>query len=122
MKRIVRVVLLVMLFAALPLRGYPAALMALCGGFHDGGTAAAEHVRESGDEHRHEPSDNGGGILTHAASVCSVCASCCASAGLAPRLIQGVMFQPPGAFRIPFLDYRFSGFVPESLDRPPLVS
>jgi len=117
-----RTLLFALLVAALPLRGYAGVLMALCEGHHGGVAAAHEHVHEHDDEHHHETHGSGGENPAHAASACSVCASCCAGAGLAAQLIQGVEFQPPGSLRIPFLDHRFSVFVAEHLDRPPLAS
>jgi len=120
-KSVLRTLLFVLLVAALPLRGYAGVLMALCEGHH-GGAAAHEHVHEHEESHHHETDDGDAGNAAHAASACSVCASCCAGAGLAAQLTQEVVFQSPGTFRIPFLDHRFSVFVPEHLDRPPLVS
>lgn len=121
MKRASRLILFAMLLAALPLRGYAGVLMALCESHHGGAATAQEHVHEHGDSHH----DSGDDVESpsHAASVCSICASCCASAGLAAQSMQlGVVFQPPGTNRIPFLDRQVSGFVPEHLDRPPLAS
>jgi hypothetical protein len=121
-KPVFRTFLFVLLLAALPLRGTAGVLMALCEGHHGGAAAAHEHAHEHGDDHQHEADDGGAGNPTHAASVCSVCAACCAGAGLATQLIQEIVFQPPGTIRIPFFDHRFSVFVPEHLDRPPLAS
>ena len=122
MKSVLRALLFVLLVAALPLRGYAGVLMALCEGHHGGADAAHEHVHEHDNGHHHEADDSGDGNPSQAASVCSVCSSCCAGAGLATQLIPGVEFQSPGSFRIPFFDHRFSVFVPEHLDRPPLAS
>jgi hypothetical protein len=120
-KVVARIALFAILLAAVPLRGYSAVLLTLCDGHH-AGAAAQEHAHEHADANHHHSSDDGIGSPAHAASMCSVCSSCCAGASLAPQLIQGVVFQPPGTLRIPFVGYRFSGFVPERLDRPPLVS
>jgi hypothetical protein len=120
-KSVLRTLLFALLVAALPLRGTAGVLMALCEGHHGGTTPAHEHVHEHGDDHHHEAGEAGANT-EHSASVCSICASCCASAGLAAQLIQEVVFQPPGTIRIPFFDHRFSVFVPEHLDRPPLAS
>jgi hypothetical protein len=120
-KRICRIVLLVLLLAALPIRGYGGALMSLCEMHHGGASAAQEHAHEHGDDH-HDDADGSSGVPTHAASVCSVCASCCAGASLAPDAPRVVVLQSPGSDRIAFFDRRSSGFVPEHLDRPPLAS
>ena len=119
MKRASRIILLVMLLAALPLRGYAGVLMALCESGHGGAPVAEEHAHEHGDSH-HSDAAGGAGSPSHAASVCSVCASCCASAGLAPETNQGVVFQAPDTDRIPFFGHQVSGFDPDHLDRPPL--
>jgi hypothetical protein len=120
-KHAARIALLVVLLAALPLRGYAGVLMALCEGHHGGAAAVQEPAHEHGESHHHASSDDGSGIPTHAASVCSVCASCCAGAGLAAPSVQGVVIQPPGTSRISSLDRQVSVFVPEHPDRPPLA-
>ena len=121
MKHAARIALFAVLLAALPLRGYAGVLMALCEGHHGGAAAVEAHASEHGDSHHHEASDEGTGTPAHAASVCSVCASCCAGAGLASPSAQRVVIQPPGTSRISFVDRQVSGFVPEHLDRPPLA-
>lgn len=121
MKGAIRIALLVMLLAALPLRGYAEVLAALCGPHHGGAAAAQEHVHEHGDG-LHQESGDDGGVPVHAASVCSICASCCAGASLAPDAPQGAVFQAQGSDRVAFLDRRAAGFVPAQLDRPPLAS
>lgn len=122
MKHAARIALLALLFAALPLRGYAGVLMALCEGQHGGTAASQAHAHEHGDsQHDDSPSEDSGNP-SHAASVCSVCASCCASAGLAPAAQHLAVVQHPDSRRIAFFDRRPSGFVPEHLDRPPLAS
>jgi hypothetical protein len=120
MKRAARIVLLAMLLAAVPLRGYAGVLMALCESHHGGAALAEGHAHERGDSQHHD-TDEGDGGPSHAASVCSICASCCAGAGLAPAASHGIAFQAPDSDRIPFLNRQVSGFVPEHLDRPPSV-
>ncbi len=123
MRHAVRIALFALLLAALPLRGYAGVLMALCEGQHGGtGTSQEQHAHEHDDSHHHEAPGGDSGNPSHAASLCSVCASCCASAGLAAPSSLGVVFQPPGTTRITILVRQISGFVPEHLDRPPLVS
>ena len=118
-KRAARIALFALLLAALPLRGYAGVLMSLCEAQHGGAAASGEHAHELGDDHHHDSGD--GDSASHAASVCSLCASCCAGAGIAPEAARGTVFQAPVSDRIPFLDRRVSGFVPEHLDRPPLA-
>ena len=117
-KRTARIALLALLLVALPLRGYGGVLMDLCEAHHGGGIASEAHVHENADGHSHSSGD--GDHASPAASICSLCASCCAGAVLAPEMIRGVAFQTPSNIRIPFLNRLVSGFVPEQLDRPPL--
>lgn len=119
--RLSRILLVVVLVAALPLRSYAGVLTALCESHHGGATVAEEHMHEHPDGHHHD-SDEGAGGSSHAASVCSVCASCCAGASLAPDTPRVVMVPSPVSDRIAFFDRRTSGYVPEHLDRPPLTS
>lgn len=122
MKHAARIALLALLLAALPLRGYAGVLMALCEGNHGGASISQEHAHEHDDSHHHEAPSGEPGNSSPAASVCSVCASCCASAGLAAPSSLGVVYQPPVTTPIPFLVRQVSGFVPDHLDRPPLAS
>ena len=119
MKHAVRIVLLVMLLATLPMRGYAGVLSALCESNHGGAAVAEDHAYEHGDS-RHHNADDGAANPSHVASVCSICASCCAGAVLAPAACIGVAFQSPVSDRIPFFGAQASGFVPGHLDRPPL--
>jgi len=120
-KNAARIALFAMLLAALPLRGYAGVLMSLCESHHGGTPAAEQHAHEHGDSHHHDADDGAGGP-SHAASVCSVCASCCAGTGIASEANHGFAFPTPDTTRIPFLVRQASGFVPEHLDRPPLAS
>ena len=121
MKRLSRLLMLVLLLAALPLRGNAGELMVLCEAHHGGAAIAGEHVHEHGDSHHNDSGDRGG-VPAHTASVCSICASCCAGASLAPDAPLVALPQAPGSDRITFFDRRTSGFVPEHFDRPPLAS
>jgi len=119
-KRIFKTVLLVMLFAALPLRGYSASLAVMCESHHGGGVNKLEHAHEHGDGHTHE-ADDGAGDSSPATSVCGFCASCCASSTLAPGAPLAVAIVIAATDRFSFVDRRSSGFVPAHLDRPPLA-
>jgi len=120
--RACRIVLLALLFVALPMRGYAGVLVSLCETHHGGSPAAQEHTHqhERGESHHDDTADSGA-VPTHAASMCSVCASCCAGASLAPDAPRAAAVQVSGSDRITFFDRSSSGFVPEHLDRPPLA-
>ncbi len=121
MKRVYRILLFALLLAALPLRGYAGVLMTLCESHHGGAAVVEGHVHEHGESHDHD-ANGSTDDPSHAASVCGMCASCCAGAGFAPEANHGISLQPPATHRIPFLGRQVSGFVPEHLDRPPLAS
>lgn len=121
MIRVSRIMLLVLLLAALPLRGYAGGLMALCEAHHGGVAAAQGHAHEHG-ESLHEDSGDHGGVPAHTASVCSICASCCAGASVAPDSPLVAFAQAAASDRIVFFVRCLSGIVPEHLDRPPLAS
>ncbi len=121
MTRLARFLLFALLLAALPLRGYAGVLSSLCESHHGGGAVHETHVHEHGESHDQDAGDSRDGP-SHTASVCGMCASCCAGAVLAPETYRGISLQPPAAHRIPFFGRQVSGFVPEHLDRPPLVS
>ena len=118
MKRLSRLLMLVLLLAALPLRGYAGELMTACEAHHGGVAAVQEHAHEHGGSHY---DDSGDGSAAPAASVCSICASCCAGTSLAPDAKALVGFPDQVIDRISFFDRRASGFVPEHFDRPPLA-
>jgi len=120
MTRISRILLFALLLVALPLRGFAGDLMALCDQHHGGAAAVQESSQDQGGIH--DDRGNHGEVPAHTASVCSVCASCCAGASLVPD--SPMVGLPPTATsdRIAFLLRRFSGVVPEHLDRPPLAS
>ena len=119
MRRLAKVLIVLLVLAALPLRGYAGAVAALCDAHHGGAPATHAHSHADDASHDHG-SDDGGGNATRAASVCSLCASCCVNASLAPDAPQLPAFQATGADRIPFFDRQVPGFVPEQPDRPPL--
>ena len=121
MIRSCRIVLLALLFAALPMRGYAGVLMSLCEGHHGSTPAAQEHAHEHGDSHHDDTADSGG-VQTHAASMCSVCATCSTGGSLAPDAPRAAVGQASESERITFFDRSSSVFVPEHLDRPPLAS
>ena len=113
-----KILIVLLIAAALPLRGYATVAAELCAGHHGGVQAA--HVADH--DHDHDSSHDAPGHGGDHASICSHCASCSVGATLAsdtPRSVSAVI---SGADRIPFFDARKPGYVPDHLDRPPLVS
>jgi hypothetical protein len=119
--RATRILILALLLAALPLRGYAGVVADLCESHSSHGPSVEGHVHEEGASHDHGDS----GVADEpspAASVCSHCAACCASAALAAEPNHGRFLQPPASDRIPFRKRLMRAFHPSHLERPPLAS
>jgi hypothetical protein len=116
-KLALRCLLIVLLVAALPMRGIAGSLAAPCADHH-GGVAVENHAHEEGGHHGHD-SGSGDDQSLHTASSCGLCASCCAGAGLLSEAPRAAVLQASAAGPIPFRDRRAPGFVPDHLDRPP---
>jgi hypothetical protein len=114
-----KILIVLLIVAALPLRGYAAVAAELCAGHHGGAQAAhaAEHDHDSSHETVGHDGDHPSSL-----SICSHCASCSVGASLAPDSARPVALLIAGAVRIPFLGARKPGYVPDHPDRPPLVS
>lgn len=119
-RRTAKILVLLLVLAALPLRGYAAALKTLCEAHHAGAQAAHQQVHEHAAQHKHGPQgdDASHGSL---APLCSLCATCSVGAPLAPDSAHRVGAAIIVADRIPFLGRVQPGFVPDHLDRPPLA-
>lgn len=119
MRGIGKILIVLLVLAALPLRGYAAIAAGLCDAHH-GGLAAAhaaahDHTGDYGDD-----SHAGNAEPAGFASVCSLCDTCSVGGSLAPDAVHTVAFVPAGASAIPFCGFAASGRVPDTLDRPPL--
>jgi hypothetical protein len=114
-----RILILLLIVVALPLRGYAAVAAELCAAHHGGAQAvhAAEHDHDSAHETVGHDGDHPSSV-----SICSHCASCSVGTSLAPDSAHPVAAVVAGADRIPFFDARKPGHVPDHPDRPPLVS
>lgn len=117
MRSAVRFLILLLLVAALPLRGYTALAADICAGHHGGAMAAQATDHEHGSDHGHEAPDH----PSSSSSSCSHCASCSVGASVAVEAKQ-ITLPVAGSDRIPFFDRRKSGYVPDHPERPPLVS
>jgi hypothetical protein len=113
-----RILIVLLIVTALPLRGFAAVAAELCAGHHGG----AEPAHAADHDHDHDSSPDTLGRDGDHPSICSHCASCSVGATLAPDTPRSVSAVIRGADRIPFFDVRKPGYVPDHLDRPPLVS
>jgi hypothetical protein len=132
MRRLSRFLLILILTVSLPVRGYAASIMMVCGASGqaamahsvDGGafhhqTGHAEHSHDSAHQHAHGDHAAESGNDDHDSATCSACGVCCAGVlfASAPNVsANGAVSSGP----IAFFDRRFVGFIPAGLDRPPL--
>ena len=120
MRGVAKILIVLLMLVALPLRGYAAIAAELCHEHHGGVPASHspvhEHVADHGDNSPPGTSGDSG-----FSSVCGHCASCCVGASLAPDAASQLAFASAGASAIPFHGSSASGRVPETLDRPPLA-
>lgn len=119
MRGALRILVALLIVAALPLRGYAAVAAELCSGHHGGDQAA--HAAEHDHESTHQV-DGHDGDHPASPSSCSHCASCSVGTSLAPDAARRVAAVISSAERIPFFGARKPGYVPDHLDRPPLAS
>jgi hypothetical protein len=121
MRGVCKILVLLLMLAALPLRGYAAAVAELCEAHHGGvqTVKVSAHDQSSADAQvPHDHASEG----TSAASASSACAGCCVGPSQAPSEARSVPAGPVGADRIPFFGRRLPVHVPDRLDRPPLLS
>jgi hypothetical protein len=130
MNRLARALILFLVFAALPLRGYAGVVMALCDAHHGGGAAQAGQDGHHGAGHgSHDHGTLAAGAHGDAqdegsdafATVCSLCSACSLGATLAPDSLRQLGVPPAGAARVPFLHRRVASHTPDNPDRPPLA-
>lgn len=114
---VARFLIVLLVVAALPLRGYASVAAGLCDAHHGGPPAgqAAAHGHEPGDY-----ADTGKTEFSDFATACSLCATCSVGASLAPDMMHVVGIVTAGTIPIPFSATPMSGCVPGTLDRPPL--
>jgi hypothetical protein len=117
MKRLSAIILVLML-AALPLRGMAAVIADLCGP-QQGAAAQQSHECCDGAEAQAAGSHHGN-QQNSADGSCSHCAACSVGTPVLSEFKQALPEMIPATHAIPFSDRRVQGFVPEILDRPPL--
>lgn len=141
MNRILKTFLLWLLVLALPVQGYAAATMGVCGSIHSHagvpGATTAPHSHEGmplshqghhhdSDEqvagHQHEADSSHASAAksnAHTDSKCSTCQSCCVGLGM---VAQGLTWHSPldnAELPAASLIVSFTGFIPQGLERPP---
>jgi ABC-type Zn2+ transport system substrate-binding protein/surface adhesin len=122
-RTLLRILAAALLAIAVPIQGLAAVKAGLCMamGGHDGQqshSAAAHHHHSAGEPHDHDqaPSENHHAGKAH----CPPCASCCATAAIAPTAAIALPEAAPAtAIAVP--QYWIPGVLPADLDRPPLA-
>ena len=118
MKRLSAIVL-VLMFAVLPLRGMAAVIADLCGPSQEATVQLSHQCRDgaeaqaAGSHHGNQENSAGGS--------CSHCAACSVGAPVMSEFRPVLREAIPGTCAIPFRDPRALWFVSEVLDRPPLA-
>lgn len=121
MRRVLKYLLMLLIVAAMPLRGYATVAAGMCDAHHGGTVTLHAAVHEYAGGHSHEPDTGNQSEASNFASVCSLCASCCGGATLALDSLPAVTTSPYSAGPIPFDSRAAPGHVPETLVRPPLA-
>jgi hypothetical protein len=124
MRSVARIVLFVLLVAALPLRGLAAAAFMQCEMHHGAGALlGAQEVLDHGAGHdRALPAAGENGDLPPpASSACNLCAGCCVGSPVAPDFARAFAVAEQSLDRTPFAVIHGPGHVPGRLDRPPLA-
>lgn len=116
MQGVSRILIVLLMLVALPLRGYAAEL---CPTRHGELPVSHASAHDQVAEHKHG-SEAGNFGHADSASVCGQCTTCCVGASLAPDERALVAVAPTRATAIPFDGLAASGRVPDTLDRPPL--
>jgi len=114
--------MLLLVFVALPLRGYAGAIKDLCDAHH-GGPAAAHHAMdEHSGEHGHVVPDDGDKDQSGFASLCSLCSTCSVGAPVVSDSPRQVARAAAATAPIPFAGRFGPGVSLDHPDRPPLAS
>lgn len=121
MLRLTRLLIAFALALTIPLQGLAAVTAGLCMamGHHQADMSAPAHeapAHDHGADHTHEQQDSDSDDSAH----CAPCVACCAAAHIAPAdHVYLPEFSPAAAIAV--LPPGSAGFLPEQLDRPPLV-
>ena len=129
MRRTIRTYLSCLIMVAIPLHGFAASSMILCGPHHDALAQRAAAAHDHGDSHAHHPHDvaspNEGDdtqlddFLKSLGVKCSACAACCALSAMPVTAMPALTFVPSISVAVPFFGSSYAGIVPDGLERPP---
>lgn len=123
MRSVCRFLIVLLLFAAIPLRGHAALAFAQCEMRHGGASMITEAMHEHGAhaDHATYGAVNPDDPSLAASSTCSLCAGCCVGSPVAPHFACALAVTAPSLDRTPFFVSDGPGHVPGRLDRPPLA-
>lgn len=108
---------LILMLAAIPLRGMAGVIAAFCDSQHHG-AGQITHAEFVGAEHEATSHGEAGDGLD---AKCSHCSACSVNSPLVSGPAHGIADAGSGALPISFLQRSVPGRLPAQLDRPPLV-
>lgn len=130
MVRFGRLLVVALLVAMIPAKGFAAARMLYCGVTHDRTAlmVQSQHQAEPGNQamsalppcHAAEAESDGAPPSGNNDGSCSICAVCAATTAIAGEPAAGAL-PPPAVTSIPPVPAHFAGHIPPTLDRPPLA-
>jgi hypothetical protein len=115
MPRALRILVVMLLAALLPLRAVAAVTTGFCGAAHHDAATQAHAHHGHGAEHHH------GHDSRPAKPACNMCVEHCSSAALAPSGDRTALVTISPAARFLHAERVAPAFVPDQLDRPPLA-
>lgn len=131
MPRALRTFLSCLVMLAIPLQGFAAASMILCGPHHaamaQGADSGSHHHDDAAAPHHHpdatpapDAGENALGEFVKSLGMkCSACSSCCSLAALPIAPVPSLTFLPTTSVAAPFFSSSYTGIVPDGLERPP---
>jgi len=118
MPRALKLAVVLMLMALMPLRAVASVTIGFCATGHHGEAAHASAPAHGGEAHGHHGDSPPAKPVE---SSCNVCAEHCSSAAFAIPVVAVTEPQPTGADHTALAERHFPLHVPSQLDRPPLA-
>jgi len=135
MRRATRTFLAWILILAMPIHGFAAASMIVCGPNHarmaeaaeaashdhgGGAQSGAGHHHHAAAPSAHDPADDPESLFVKILKLkCSACESCCAMSAVPVAALPSLSFVPSLGVTAPFFDSSNAAIVPDGLERPP---